>query len=178
MTDAILDQVRTTTVDQVMNPNVLTIRPNARVEELIALLVDQGITGVPVVDAGRRLVGVVSATDVLRLAYHEVELEDVDLDPHAVDWPEEEHGFFRDDALPRAPRGLGELPRNVFDDFEVEDIMTPATFSVRPNATLQEAAKFMTRGRIHRALVTERGRLLGILTAFDIVRALADAEPV
>jgi CBS domain-containing protein len=69
--------------------------------------------------------------------------------------------------------GAIDLPLLAFDQHEIADIMTTATFTVRPDATVRELADFLARGRIHRALVVEDGRLVGIVTAFDVVRAIA-----
>lgn len=60
---------------------------------------------------------------------------------------------------------------------KVRDIMTPSTFSVRPEATLPELARFLVRTGTHRALVLQGGRPLGIVTTFDIVRIVAELEP-
>jgi CBS domain-containing protein len=59
--------------------------------------------------------------------------------------------------------------------------MTPATFTVHASTSLVELARFLARGRIHRSLVVDGDRLVGIVTAFDVVRAVAAAprgEPV
>ena len=60
------------------------------------------------------------------------------------------------------------------DDMSVEDIMSPVPFTVEPGTTVRELAVFLTQGRIHRALVTEDEHLVGIVTATDILRAIAD----
>jgi len=49
--------------------------------------------------------------------------------------------------------------------------MTPAAFSVGPEDSVSLVAKFLLQGRIHRALVVEEGRLRGIVTTFDPLRA-------
>src|ERR1700688_4120380 len=54
----------------VMTTEVITISPDASVRELARLLCDRGISGVPVVDAGNRLVGIVSEGDLL----HRIEI--------------------------------------------------------------------------------------------------------
>jgi CBS domain-containing protein len=60
----------------------------------------------------------------------------------------------------------------------VDEIMTPVAFTVDPEMLVWELADFLVRGRIHRALVVEEGKLVGIVTAFDILRVMAgDAKP-
>jgi hypothetical protein len=62
------------------------------------------------------------------------------------------------------------------DQLSVSDILTPVTFSVEGHATVAELADFLVRGKIHRALVQEDGRLEGIVTAMDVLRAVAEGK--
>jgi CBS domain-containing protein len=52
--------------------------------------------------------------------------------------------------------------------------MTPVSFSVAPDSTVPELCEFLVRGRIHRAVVVEEGRLVGIVTSADVLRAVAE----
>jgi CBS domain-containing protein len=128
------------TVRDIMSQGVVRIRPEATVRELAHLLAQEQISGVPVVTDRDRLVGVVSATDiVLRAALHGSPADN-------VPWLE----------------------------YRVEDIMTPAPLAVTPETTVTELARFLVKCRVHRALVTEGKRLVGVVTAFDIMRATGD----
>jgi CBS domain-containing protein len=130
-------------VRDIMSEGVVRIRPEATVRELAHLLAQEQISGVPVVNARDRVVGVVSATDiVLRAAVHS--------------------------------SSEGGTP---WLEYLVEDIMTPAPLTVAPETTVTELAQFLVKCRVHRALVTEGERLIGIVAAFDIMRVVAgDAE--
>jgi len=55
----------------------------------------------------------------------------------------------------------------------VADLMTEGAVSVPPDATLAEIARTMVDGRLHRVLVSDGQRLLGIVSAFDVLRAVA-----
>src|SRR5688572_24191031 len=129
-------------VREIMHDGVLGIRPDASVHELLQLLAQEQISGVPVLGAGDELLGVVFATDLVVCA--------------AV------HGH-PDSSVP-------------WDQFQVQDIMTPAACTATPDLTVAEVARFMVAAHIHRALVTENGKLLGIVTTFDIMRAAGNAE--
>lgn len=50
----------------------------------------------------------------------------------------------------------------------------PVVMTATPNTTIPELARSMAESHIHRALVTENGKLLGIVTTFDIMRAVAE----
>ena len=54
--------------------------------------------------------------------------------------------------------------------------MTSAAFTVTPQEDVQQVARFLLHGRIHRALVVEGNRLQGIVTTFDLLRAMVDGE--
>jgi CBS domain-containing protein len=59
------------------------------------------------------------------------------------------------------------------DDLLVRDIMTPTVYTVPEETPVPELAHAMVAGRIHRLLVTHRGRAVGIVTSLDLVRLLA-----
>jgi CBS domain-containing protein len=65
--------------------------------------------------------------------------------------------------------GIGEL----FPvELTVEEIMTPSVVVVSPDASLSEVARVMIDGSLHRVLVADRERLVGIITPFDLLRVL------
>ncbi|MBI4522037.1 MAG: CBS domain-containing protein [Gemmatimonadetes bacterium] len=154
------------TVRDIMERDIVTIGPNASVRELAQLLDREGIGGVPVVDAGGAVIGVVSGSDLVAIMATGPAV--------AGPPPEERPPYF---VTPDAPYRwtFREAERRWAEAFQgrtVRHIMTPARFVVRPDATVSEAARFLVRARIHRALVLEQGRLVGIVTTLDVLRAL------
>ncbi len=167
--------------------DVITVPPNASVADLIHRLDESTISGVPVVDEQETLVGVVSARDVLRLAR---ELSDV---PEAMRWglavsgPPKETGlidapiegeFF---AYYVTPGGefvdvrdrIRDVPTDSFSGYKVEDIMSPVPLTIHADATVQEVARFLHDHRIHRVLVVDSGRFVGIITTTDLLSEIA-----
>jgi CBS domain-containing protein len=128
-----------------MHPRVARIQPEQSLAELIRTLARERVSGVPVVEEDCRLVGVVSATDVLEAVAHELI----------------ENGSVVESDL--AAR-------------KVKEIMTPAVLTVTPETTVAETAQLLHKAKLHRALVIEDGRLIGIVTAFDVL--LAASQPV
>jgi CBS domain-containing protein len=55
----------------------------------------------------------------------------------------------------------------------VGDVMTQGVVSVRPEASLAEIARTMVDGKLHRVLVSDGEQLVGIISAFDVLRAVA-----
>ena len=56
----------------------------------------------------------------------------------------------------------------------VAEAMTPSVWSVTSDTPVRDAARVMLDNRIHRVLVVDAGRLIGIVSSSDIVRAVAD----
>lgn len=180
------------TVESLMTREVVTVEPEATLREAASILVTEHIGGLPVV-AGEELVGVVSATDIL----------DFDVDaPGAPTTREEQYtGFgeapesrawdveagdeapatyftrFREDAGADVVERFEEVDRpewDVLDEHVVSEVMTRSVFSLGPATAVREAARRMIDADLHRAMVVEDGRLVGILTSLDILRAVAE----
>jgi len=57
---------------------------------------------------------------------------------------------------------------------QVLDIMTPIVFSVTENTSVQDVAETMLKGGIHRVFVTRDSKLVGIVTALDMLQVIRD----
>ena len=58
----------------------------------------------------------------------------------------------------------------------IEQVMTPVLIAVRPTDPAMAAVRLMVTDRVHRALVMQDGRLVGIVTSLDVLRVLARGE--
>jgi len=178
-------------VRDILESKVLTVTPDTPVRDLVRLLSDHEVTGVPVVDGKKGVVGVVSISDILRLAR---DLDDV---PEALRWGK---GSFSPSATGPGPAGEGNgekgeffayyvSPTGVFVDlrermagaeaevfagYRVEDIMTPAPVTISPDASLKELAALLRSRKVHRVVVEEGGKLVGIVTTTDLLKAVAE----
>lgn len=164
------------TVRDIMWPNVLAVAPDTDVRDLVQMLAANRISGAPVIDREGRLAGVVSATDVVALAAYG---NDASRAPAGENeegaFDEETSSYWRntDSPIEYVMASATNVP-----EYKVSDIMTPAVFSVPSTATVSELARFLLRGRIHRALVVDDGMLVGIVSAFDVLKAVAETpEP-
>ena len=130
----------------IMTPNVATVTPDMTLREAVAMLADNHVSGLPVV-RGEKVVGVFSAADLL--AY----LTDLNEGPPS-------------DSLRRR--------RTSLDQVTVSELMTRELKSLSPNCTVEQAADFMRQNQIHRVLVMDGWKLLGIVTTTDVARAVAE----
>ncbi len=63
---------------------------------------------------------------------------------------------------------------DVFDpDLTVEDVMTPDVITVSPEEDVKAIARRMIDGQLHRVLVAQGDEVLGIVTAFDLLKLIA-----
>lgn len=145
-------------VRDLMNSRLMTVAPSDSLRDLVDFLRENRIHGALVRDSGR-LVGVVSATDVL------VYLSDETVDP--------EYGFSHLFA------GDGEMTEplsNHLGEGTVEDLMTPAVFSIEASATAGSAAALMQGRGIHRLVVVEGEEAVGVLSSSDLVPVVEKYE--
>jgi CBS domain-containing protein len=152
-------------VSDVMQREVLAAEGHWSLEELADFLIDNGISGAPVVGENDRLVGVVSLTDIVR----QNRLQD-----QSAERPDTHDVYLFDLDRRLGREEMREMHIQVESDVQVRDIMTPMIFSVSEDAALQEVADTMLKGRIHRVFVTRDGKLSGIVTALDMLKVIRD----
>ena len=173
-------------IRDIMSADVITIDPQMSIRDAMELLARRHIGGAPVV-SGSRVEGVVSLTD---LAAFTAALPDPAVDRVVeTDWndgapesgePDEPSAEFfaelwDDDAAEVVERfgDGGQKEWNVLTQHTVAEAMTRAVRWLPPGTEVHHAAAVMLEEGIHRVLVMEQGRLLGILTLTDIAKAAA-----
>jgi CBS domain-containing protein len=144
--------------DLMVSP-VVTVQPSASVKEVAKLLLEQGISAVPVVDDQGKLVGVVSEGDLL----HRPEIGS---ERRRSWWL---LGLTDEETL--AAEYVKAHAR------KVADVMTRKVITAAPDASLHELATLMEANAIKRVPIVEDGRLVGIVSRANLVRALASAQP-
>ena len=146
------------TAREIMSSRMITVQEDLPVAELARTLVENRISGAPVLNRKQRLVGVVSATDIVANELkvgHKVVSE---LDFYA-----------RPDIGTRAEQAALGMNQEDYSDSLVRDIMTPVVIAVPPDATVAEVADIMGVNRIHRVLVTSGDEPVGIVSALDLI---------
>ena len=157
----------TLTASEAMESDVETIRSDATVPELEKRLIQEQVSGLPVVDDGV-LRGVVSHSDVLRqLCVERSEAEVAS-------------AFYEDGAGIDVPLAnadwVSETIGREIDELYVKDVMATKLISVTPETPLLEVAKKLVDNNIHRILVTEDNQLCGIITSSSFVQLFVDGR--
>jgi CBS domain-containing protein len=137
------------TVEQLMTRSVITVTPEAPLKHVASLLVDHGISGLPVVDQGE-VVGVVSEADIIAKEQGRVNGRPgvVSRRIHRADRFEQK----------RTARTAGEA-------------MTTPAITIETYRPAAAAATLMTEQGVNRLPVLRNGRLVGLVTRADLVRA-------
>ena len=144
----------------VMTKHVITVNRNATVQAVAALLFENGISGVPVVDEANRVIGMVSEGDLI----HRQEIGTERRAKRVRSW------WLQSDADQRAIDYIKSHGRSV------ADVMTRDVFSVNETTELADVATLLETKGIKRVPVLDDGKLVGIISRANLVRALAATE--
>ena len=140
---------------EIMTRSVTTLRQDASLGEAVSLMLDRGISGLPIVDGDRRLVGVLTEGDLLR----RVELGTSER--HRSGWWEmlRGTGLNADEYIHTHSRRVG-------------DLMTADPVTVTESTSIGAVVDLMERRRIKRLPVVRDGEVVGVVSRADLLRAV------
>ncbi len=143
-----------------MTKKLVLVEHNLTVKEFTRLMQSKKITGAPVVDDDGKIIGIVSVTDMIKRSnYVNKELS------------------LREDCYEIDPTtGLVEVHKYYTEElFEkpISCLMTKDIISLSPNDDISKAIKIFLDTPIHRILIMENGKALGIISTKDTIRAMA-----
>ncbi len=130
-------------VKKIMSTDLVTVHVKQKVSEVHALLAEHRLHHVPVV-SGTRMIGLISATDLLRVSYGDVYRQD----PRQVD------------AL--------------LDTMSIRDVMQEDIRTIEPGQSVRRAAEILAQGGYHCLPVVADDELVGMLTTTDLIGYLLD----
>jgi CBS domain-containing protein len=172
-----------------MTRDVLSVHPDATLRDAMELLAQNHLSGAPVVADGK-VVGVVSASDLLSFAAStptvpteragEVETAEWEEPAEWIEGEEAAGDFFLGqwaDAGADVSERFSEVTGpewDLFAEHTVSEAMTRTLCALPSDAFVDRAADVMRGAGIHRVLVMDEGKLVGIATLTDIADAVAD----
>ncbi len=132
-------------VTHIMTKDVLTVHVGQKLSDVRRILEEKGIHHLPVVD-GKKLIGILSATDMMRLSFGAYGASD--------------------------PRSLDAIMDH---QFTISDAMKREVTTVDNHASIRDAANALKGGAFHAVPVVNGDReLLGIVTSTDLIQYLLD----
>lgn len=143
----------------VMTTKVITVPPETTVRAAAELMIQRGISAVPVVGPDGALLGIVSEGDLLRRVESGTERK-------RARWLE-----FISNAETLAAEFVKAHGR------KVTDVMTRHVKTAEPGTPLVEIADLIERNRIKRVPIVENGKIVGIVSRANLLQALASAKP-
>src|SRR5690242_3337742 len=139
----------------IMTSEVITLGEDASVQEAAKLMVEHGISAVPVVDRESRVVGMVSEGDLL----------------HRAETGTERRRSWWLEMMASTNQLAGEYLKS--HSGRVKDVMTRDVISVTDTTPVADIAILLETNRIKRVPVLRDGKLVGIVSRANLVRALA-----
>ena len=146
----------------IMSTKVVTVSPSTSVRDIAALMIERHVSGLPVLNDNGTLVGIVSEGDLLRRP-------EIGTEKHRRRWV----SFFT---------AVDEQAREFTKSHALRagDVMTEQVIHVSEETPLGDVVGLMEKHNIKRLPVLSGGKLVGIVSRVDLLRALAtrQAEPM
>ena len=147
------------TVADVMARDVPAVYDTDSVEQVVQVLRQHELPGVPVINAGGRCVGIITEEDLIISGENE--------DLHLPHYFQLFGGFVFLERLSHFEERLRKAVAST-----AADLMTPDPLTIGPHASVEEAARLIARRKHNRLPVVEHGRLVGVVTRLDVLEAL------
>ena len=145
----------------IMTRNVIVVEEDTSINNLIRIFMDNKISCVPVVNDEKKLVGIVTKTDVLG------HFMDIDLHISVKDTLQDILEFSSEQ------RDLETVPET---EMKVRAIMTPNPITTGEDTTVESLAKTMVNNKIHRLIITRDNEIAGIVSTLDILYHVAGID--
>ncbi len=142
----------------IMSSQLITIKPEMMCEDAVELFIANRISGAPVVDVEKNLIGVMSIHDILLNSGNNIMFSSNYFEEAKIDRILAEEGLHLD---------------SITEGF-VSDYMKRDVFTALPDTEVEELATIMFKNRIHRVIITTPDKdPIGIVTTFDLLKLIA-----
>ncbi|MBN1897031.1 MAG: CBS domain-containing protein [Candidatus Aenigmarchaeota archaeon] len=154
-------------IKNIMTSKVITFKPDDTMHKALEVFTKSNISGAPVMD-GDKLVGLITELDIIKV---------IDIYTPKVHFTSTPH-FFLVLAGLKSKSKAAELKKKVMaaSKLNISDFMTREPVTVDPEADIMEAARIVDTYKVNRIPVVEKGKLKGIVTRNDIIKAVAKLE--
>ena len=140
----------TTPVSKIMTKTLIVATPNMTLDKVKEIFDSHTFHHMPVVE-NEVLKGIISRADLWRMS-------------HCVD-------LFKS-------KSNKDLNNRLFQSLIAEEVMSPNTVVITPEDTVSHAASLFHRNKFHALPVLKGGKLVGILTTYDLIAYAFDSQPI
>ena len=148
------------TVAEIMDADAVTVTPETSVEDVVRLLKEHEVPGLPVVNDGGRCLGIITEADLV--------LTDEEGDLHIPHYVELMGGIVYLEPLRRFEERLRRATA-----MTAKDLMTEEPVTIEASAPVKQAARIIAEEGHNRLPVIDHGRFVGVVTRVDVLQALA-----
>jgi len=152
-------------LSDLMSKQVLTVYEGWSVKRLAGFFVKHGISGAPVIASDDELVGVVTQSDVVRFESRT---------PTEDELKKLVHFYCGPFGGELSEEDIRHMQERANENCTVNSIMTPQVLSVEVDSGVSHVCKTIVDHEIHRLFITSGGKLIGVLTARDVLRKLLE----
>ena len=131
-------------VSTIMTKNIITLNSTDKLDAAERLFKKHNIRHIPVVE-GKKIIGMLSLTDLLRISFAE--------------------GVYEDES---------DVETIVYNMFTISQVMAKNLKSVSAKTTIKEVAEMLAENECHALPVWENGNLTGIVTTTDLIKYLLE----
>jgi CBS domain-containing protein len=146
-----------TPIAELMSRHIVTVGTEADLKAVWNTLAENKISGAPVVDENGEIQGVISQHDILKCLVTERSERLA------------ERSFYQ--ALPTIAEGFFPSGDRIEDALRLtaREVMNPRIIAVHPNDSVRTVATVLRRNHIHRVIVCDKAKIVGIVSTFDLL---------
>jgi CBS domain-containing protein len=143
----------------IMTKDVITVGPNEKVEKAAKILLENKISGIPVVDEDNHVLGVITEKDLmikaseLKVPFYLTLFDSI---------------IFLENPI----RFNNDIKKYTASD--VKEAMTDKVYTVEEDTPVTEVVAIMQKRRVNRVPVLRHGKLIGIISRNDILKAMVE----
>ncbi len=154
----------------VMITDIIAVGPEMSLGDLESKFLSERISGAPVIKDGK-LVGVISRSDIVR----QISIEDSYAESLFSD-------FYQTASLessspePAETTAIAQQVGERMETLKVKDAMIHRVITASPSTSIQVLSQEMVKRNIHRILITDGEKLVGLVAASDLIQLIAEAK--
>ena len=153
-------------IESVMTKNPKTLKKNDKLEKVLKILAEKKISGCPVVDSKKKVIGVITQTDILKI---------IDVHSKIIRTGTDFFSLLLSVLQDKKYDEMKEALKSVLK-LKAGNFMNKKVITIKADKDLYQAIRLMNKYNISRLPVIKENKLVGIITRWDIIRALEKLE--